>query len=210
MFALKVSVWKRQPTGYLKYKSGGPPLSCSLHEPHQSLGRNHIHYSFPYIALGRHNPHLWASACLSLCVCMSICVCRYWYLSTQMYVWVCVCPAMSLRLYVFADVHVCDHMQIFACFVYICASMCVWWRRGVGFIATCYSWRRLLQCAAVWGRFPVEPLWSHCLSGTASASGSQLKRKHLHTKHSGAPLLTSQYCLMSQTAAKSKKIYIWK
>jgi len=171
-------LWKRQPTGYLKYRFRGLPLSGSSRKPHQSLGRNHIHYSFPYTELGTHNPHLWAQhACL--CVCMSMC-------------WgIVISAAMSLWLSIYADVHVSDHMLICTWSVYI-------WCGCMGEEAGCVRGYLIFMgaAAAVCSSEgdPRGASWSHCLSGPSWASGSQLNTKHLHTRHSAAPMLTSQHC----------------
>lgn len=53
--------------------------------------------------------------------------------------------AMSLCLYIFADVHVCDHMQIYACLVYICMSMCVCMEEKGGWI---HSYLLFMKAAA--------------------------------------------------------------
>lgn len=179
-------LWKRQRTGYLKYRFRGLPLSGSSRKPHQSLGRNHIHYSFPYTEFGTHNPHLWAPARLSLCV----------HVLGYSDIW--------------AHKHVCELVcvQLWAC-DFLCMQMCMlvttcwyahglctyagaWGRRQVAFVATWYSWGRLLQCAAV-REIPVEPHGHTACLGHREHQ-DQLNTKHLHTGHSAAPMLTSQHC----------------
>lgn len=162
-----------QDTGY---KCNTLLLSCSLHKPCQSLGRNHIHYSFPYMALGRHKPHLWASACLSLYVWMCVYIIISEHINTCELVCVQLwsCTFIYLKMCMF--VTICRYVRALCIYVCKCVRMGV----GGGFIATCYSWRRLLQCAAVWGRFPVEPLWSYSLSGTASEDHSWTENTSTH------------------------------
>lgn len=86
---------------------------------------------------------------------------------------------LSVKLWVHAFIYLETSMfvtmQICVYFVYIYRGMFVWSRPGWGsggLIATCDSWRRLLQWAAVRGRFPMESPWPHSLSGTVSENYS--------------------------------------
>lgn len=126
---------------------------------------------------------------------INVCVCEF----VRVPLWACAFIYLQMCMFVTT----CRYVRVLCTYdVCVCGGGDV----GGGFIATCYSWRRLLQCAAVWRRFPVETLChTACLGQHRRITAEHKTPPQQAFSWSTNKLLTSQYCIMSHTAAKSSQ-----
>lgn len=114
------------------------------------------------------NPHLWASASLSLCVCTSVCVC----------VWACMCGVCALKCLHAVHAYVCDDMFMY--FVYIWC-MCTWGGGGLqGHVRSYLLFMKVAAavCSSV-REIPNGASGHAACLGRHRPHGSHLNRSHL-------------------------------